>query len=312
MTLEQVKGSTWVLNCWALIPLYKLDDHRCVLLDTGLWDQREEIETILRENGLTVAGVLCSHAHIDHMGCCAYFQSQGAELAMSLGEVGQIFAPLGMQLQYYNFSLCSFREYPELGTAPCLPDRIILPHEDRITFCGAEFEILHTPGHTVDHICVKTPDNVLYLADAMMTGRVLHHSKFPYAFNMETYLDTLGKLRAAKADLFIVAHKGIYDEILPFIDLEITFITRRMQELLDLVEDYTTPKLLTAAMCRHYRARPKSIRSMAYFEQSAQIYIHYLVSTGDLEAVLEEETIRYRKTGKRREALPLPPTGMFR
>ena len=313
MVLEHVKGNTWVLKDWELIPLYKLDDHRFVLLDTGLAEQREALDKALEEAGLTPVGVLCSHAHIDHMGNNAFFKEKyGTKIAMSLGEAGHQFSYLAMGVPNYLLSVGDLETSPAHGGTQVLADRIILPGENKVEFCGAEFGIVPTPGHTSDHICVKTPDNVLYLADAMMTGRILHHSKFPYAFNMEAYLDTLGKLRMAEADLFIVAHKGIYDEILPFIDLEITFLTRRMQELLDLVEDYTTPKLLTAAMCRHYRARPKSIRSMAYFEQAAQIYIHYLVSTGDLEAVLEEETIRYRKTGNRREAIPLPPTGLFR
>ena len=47
MELRQVKGNTWVLDSWELIPLYKLDAHRCVLLDTGTWDQRDELEAAL-------------------------------------------------------------------------------------------------------------------------------------------------------------------------------------------------------------------------------------------------------------------------
>ena len=136
--------------------------------------------------------------------------------------------------------------------------------------------------------------------------------------SMETYLDTLGKLREERADLFLVAHRGIYEEILPFIDLELTVLTRRMLDLLELVEDYTTPKLLTAAICRTYRVRPGSIRTMAYFEQASQTYLHYLTATGHLEAVVEEGTIRYRRTEAskrraqaRRESV-LPQTGQFR
>ena len=30
MELRQVKGNTWVLDSWELIPLYRLDAHRCV------------------------------------------------------------------------------------------------------------------------------------------------------------------------------------------------------------------------------------------------------------------------------------------
>ncbi len=36
MKLTQVKGNTWVLEGLEFIPLYRLDDRRCILLDTGL------------------------------------------------------------------------------------------------------------------------------------------------------------------------------------------------------------------------------------------------------------------------------------
>ena len=174
MELEQVKGNTWVLKSWELIPFYKLDDSHCILLDTGLNDQREDLEGSLREAGLTPVGVICSHAHIDHMGNVAYLkQTYGTQLAMSLGEAGHQMSYLGLNITNYLMSPEDVVESPPLHGTPCLADRIILPTEDRITFCGATFDIIHTPGHTVDHICTRTPDNVLYLGDAMMTGRFL-------------------------------------------------------------------------------------------------------------------------------------------
>ena len=44
MNLTQVKGNTWVIEANQLIPLYKLEDGRCVLLDSGLLEEREELE----------------------------------------------------------------------------------------------------------------------------------------------------------------------------------------------------------------------------------------------------------------------------
>lgn len=119
MELRQVKGNTWVLDSWELIPLYKIDAHRCVLLDTGTWDQRDELEAALDAAGLDPVAILCSHAHMDHMGSNAYFQkTRGTQVIMSLGEAAQIMSPLGIQLQYYNFNMGAFGQYPELGTAP--------------------------------------------------------------------------------------------------------------------------------------------------------------------------------------------------
>ena len=100
MELEQVKGNTWVLKSWELIPFYKLDDSHCILLDTGLNDQREDLEGSLREAGLTPVGVICSHAHIDHMGNVAYLkQTYGTQLAMSLGEAGHQMSYLGRMIR---------------------------------------------------------------------------------------------------------------------------------------------------------------------------------------------------------------------
>ena len=53
MKLTQVKGNTWVLEGFELIPLYRLDNNKCILLDTGLEQEREDIENTLLEAGLT-------------------------------------------------------------------------------------------------------------------------------------------------------------------------------------------------------------------------------------------------------------------
>ena len=42
-----VKGNTWVLEGMEWIPFYKLDERRCILLDTGLLGEREELEQAL-------------------------------------------------------------------------------------------------------------------------------------------------------------------------------------------------------------------------------------------------------------------------
>ena len=128
MELEQVKGNTWVLKSWELIPFYKLDDSHCILLDTGLNDQREDLEGSLREAGLTPVGVICSHAHIDHMGNVAYLkQTYGTQLAMSLGEAGHQMSYLGLNITNYLMSPEDVVESPPLHGTPCLADRIILP-----------------------------------------------------------------------------------------------------------------------------------------------------------------------------------------
>lgn len=316
MELIHIKGDTWAFRDWQLIPFYRLDEHRCVFLDTGMADQMDALDAALTEHGLIPAGIIGSHAHIDHMGSHARFRERyGTVLAMSLGEAALLASPLGLNYQYHDFTVDEVAADPLLGPPICLADRIILPHEDSIELCGARFGIVHTPGHTLDHICVRTPDGVLYLGDAMMTGRTLYRSKFPYAFSMKEYIASMAKLRGVSADRYVVAHEGIYDEILPLIDLEIRFLQGRMQEILALVtNEVRTPEDLAAAICAAYRIHPHDHMDLSYFVRSAQAYLSYLRELGLVELVLEDDRIWYRRTAASFAArtLDLPEPGRFR
>ena len=87
MELKQAKGNTWYLEDWQLIPLYKVDAHRCILLDSGLYAQRQEIEETLALDGLTPIGILGSHDHNDHSSNHHYFQQKyHLPVALPLGE----------------------------------------------------------------------------------------------------------------------------------------------------------------------------------------------------------------------------------
>ena len=73
MKLTQVKGNTWVAEGEALIPFYRLEDGRCILLDSGYTTERLQLEQALLDAGLTPAAILSTHTHIDHAANHAYF-----------------------------------------------------------------------------------------------------------------------------------------------------------------------------------------------------------------------------------------------
>ena len=66
MKLTRVKENTYVLEGEELIPLYLLDNGKCVLLDTGLLEEREDLENTLLEHGLTPAAVEVLHYYGFH------------------------------------------------------------------------------------------------------------------------------------------------------------------------------------------------------------------------------------------------------
>ena len=147
MKLTQVKGSTWVLEANELIPLYLLDDRRCVLLDSGLAKEREEIEKTLLEAGLEPAGILCSHAHVDHCANNRYFQEKyHLPVALTAPEAGMCSSILN--LKCYRLLVSPDAAEQEMSEMVHVPDLILPPVDGPIRLAGAMFRILHTPGHS--------------------------------------------------------------------------------------------------------------------------------------------------------------------
>lgn len=297
MTLRQVKGNTWVMESWLFIPLYKLDDRHCILLDSGLSQQEGEIDALLRREGLLCVGILNSHAHMDHAGNNAFFKkTYNAQIAMSLGEAGTQSGPLCLQTSVGNLSPGQLRSHKSLSTPLAVADLIIGPEDRQVTFCGAEFQVIHTPGHSADHICVITPDGVCYLGDAIITGRTLFRSKFPFMVSMEDTLRSLCLLREVSAEAFVAAHGGVYPEILPYVDMELRFLRERMREILLLAEGEFTLEDLAVRIGRALDIRPKDVSEALYFERASRAYLHYLLDEGNIEGFLRDDRVRYRRT----------------
>ena len=181
MKLTQVKGNTWVLEGLEFIPLYRLDGGRCILMDTGLAQEREELEQTLLDHGLAPAGVLCSHAHVDHGGNNRYFQEKyHIPVALTSREAGMCASLLSLKC-YFLLLSPDMVEQDAAGLVHT-PDVLIPDGDGPFSFAGAEFRILHTPGHSVGHISTVTPDGVCYVGDALLSREQLD-AKLPYCLS---------------------------------------------------------------------------------------------------------------------------------
>lgn len=315
MVLEQVQGNTWVIRSWVMIPLYKIDKHRCILLDSGQKSQREALDSLLHEHGLRCVGIIGSHAHMDHAGNHRFFQKEyGATVVLPLGEAGLQASFLGMGISIYNESPRQVSEDESLSGTVCVADRVIMPEDRNVSLFGVTFEVIHTPGHSIDHIALRTPDDVVYLGDAIMTGRTLFRAKFPYVLSMADYFGSLSVVRELKASSFVVAHFGIHLEIRSFVDMELAFLQKRMLEILGFIEEDTTEEDLAQKIGLAYELKPKTIGDALYFQRATRAYLQYLLDMEYLEAALTEAgRVRYCRAGKAAEEAKksIPEPGSF-
>ena len=103
MELIHVSGNTDCLLGKTAVGIYRIDDTRCILFDNGYSKEYDELVGSLKDAGLTPAGLIVSHAHIDHHGNSKRLREAfQIPLAMSLGEAGLIASQAALE-RYTNY-----------------------------------------------------------------------------------------------------------------------------------------------------------------------------------------------------------------
>ena len=296
MSLIHVTGNTWYIDGKQCIPLYKTSSSTCVLLDTGELSDRTLIEETLSEHHLQLQGILITHAHTDHAGNTKYLKEKyHVPIAMSLGESGISSSPQTLRAYFHMFSPRQLLSYEAFREMIVIPDRIIMPGETVIHFCGTEFKILPTPGHSPAHISIVTKDHVLYLGDALLTSDALKASKLPYFFSIQDTLDTMSQLRQYTQCQYLTAHKGLCTDPITTIDKNIEMLQTVSKQILDCVENSMTFDEIYKSVCEKFYLLSENEFKCKRYERIIQTYVNYLTDTDQIESFYHRGVTYYKK-----------------
>jgi glyoxylase-like metal-dependent hydrolase (beta-lactamase superfamily II) len=131
-----------------------------VIVDPG--DEAPKLLAALEEHGLTLAGILVTHTHFDHIGAVAdLHDATGAEVWCPEGELETLHDPNAV-MRWEGFG--PFRgydaEHPVKGG-------------DVVSLAGFDFQVVSTPGHSPDHVTYALPDEgALFSGDVLFQGSI--------------------------------------------------------------------------------------------------------------------------------------------
>jgi glyoxylase-like metal-dependent hydrolase (beta-lactamase superfamily II) len=150
MPVGQLQANCYVVGC--------SDTHQAMVIDPG--GEGDKILSIVEAERLTVAAVVNTHGHFDHVGANKHLKkATGGDLmihrldAPMLKHMAQSAAAWGLQVD----------ESPE-------PDRL-LEDGDTIMCGNIEFKVLHTPGHSPGGISLYA-DNAVFVGDSLFAGSI--------------------------------------------------------------------------------------------------------------------------------------------
>lgn len=131
-----------------------------VVVDPG--DEAPKLLAALQERGQTLAGILVTHTHFDHIGAVAdLHDATGAEVWCPEGELETLHDPNAV-MRWEGFG--PFRgydaEHPVKGG-------------DVVSLAGFDFQVVSTPGHSPDHVTYALPDEgALFSGDVLFQGSI--------------------------------------------------------------------------------------------------------------------------------------------
>ncbi|WP_441964780.1 MBL fold metallo-hydrolase [Mycolicibacterium houstonense] len=207
---------------WTLVT----DGNRVLLIDAGFPGQRDDVIGSVRQLGFTVddiAGVLLTHAHIDHFGTAIWLAKthgtpvfcHSSELGHTKREYLEQAAPADVVRNIWQprwlkwaatITAKGGMNHDGIPTARALTDADDLP--------GAPVPV-PTPGHTGGH-CSYVVDGILVSGDALVTGHPLLKRPgpqlLPALFNHDeaACLTSLTALAAVEADVMLPGHGPVW------------------------------------------------------------------------------------------------------
>ncbi|MBM4141262.1 MAG: MBL fold metallo-hydrolase [Nitrospira sp.] len=129
-----------------------------LVIDPG--DEPDRILELINENNFKVKYILCTHAHLDHVGAVPDIKKEtGAKIVIHRDEY-EIYKRASEQAAIWGYELDPLPE-PE----------IFISDGDKLEIGNLKLEVLHTPGHSPGGICLYG-EGILITGDTLFAGSV--------------------------------------------------------------------------------------------------------------------------------------------
>ena len=288
--LIQVAPHTYYIQSPAKIGVVETSDGHVVLIDSG--NDKEagrKVRQHLDRQGWTLDAIYNTHSNADHIGGNAYLAKQtgcalyapGIEAAFTqhpILEPALLYGGYPMKALRHKFLLAQ-----ESNAQPLTPEHL-----------PAGFELIPLPGHFFDMIGLRTPDDVVFLADCLSSQATLDKYQISYVYDVAAYLDTLERIKEMQATLFVPAHANATEDIAPLAQYNIDKVNEIAGHILDFcAAPHTFEEVLQHLFTSYDLAM--TFEQYALVGSTVRNYLSWLLDSENLSANFSDNRLLWQR-----------------
>ncbi len=284
--LLQAAENTYYIQSPAKIGLVKTAESEVCLIDSGNdKDAGKKVKKILDAQGWTLKAIYNTHSHADHIGGNKYLSAQTG---------CKIYAP-GIERDFTEHPLME-PAFLYGGFPPkALRHKFLMAQEsDALPLTKdalpAGWELIPLPGHSFDMVGFRTPDQAVFLADCLSSEETLSKYQISFLVDPEAYLNTLDRVQALDAALFIPAHAEPTKDIAPLAQVNAAKVREIAEKIVDLCRTPVCFDILLKRLFEAY-ALDMTLEQHALVGSTVRSYLTWLTDSGRLQMTLSQNTL---------------------
>ena len=288
--LIQVSEQSYYIQSPAKIGLVKLNEQDVCLIDSGNDKEAgKKVKRILDENGWHLTAIYNTHSNADHIGGNKYLQ----------GQTGcKVYAP-GIE--------CAFTRHPVLepsflyGGCPCkeLRHKFLMAQKSdaqELTqeFIPKGFEIIPLPGHFFDMVGLRTPDDIVYLADCLSSKETLDKYQIGFIYDIAAYLKTLERVKTMRAKMFIPAHAAATKDVADLAQYNMDKVLEIAEKIVGICKEPLCFETILQKLFTDY-GLTINFEQYVLVGSTVRSYLAWLKDSGKLNFIFENNTLLWKK-----------------
>lgn len=284
------------------------------LIDTGVpseeaWNGLYDQLQVYGIKPKDIERVIITHLHNDHMGLVAMLRDYDIEVwagsaakerqEMIVNEWDNLYENTLNELdlfggQEYRHNITKNKYVFKSDVKPMHIDRY-LEDGEKITLGDQDLEVIWTPGHSYEHICLlNQKDRILFSGDHVLPKITSHVALYSYRKHnpLGEYLSSLEKVENIDVDTILPGHEWIFHDLKPRIQQLKAHHKDRLDEMKETLED--GPQTVYDVGSKvHWDSRPWPqmtfwTKRMAATETYAHLF--YLMSVGEVKREHRKDT----------------------